>query len=73
MTLSKSPFPVAALVAVAALRQEGVSQLNNAAYRKTRRSRPPYFDGEVRGHTPIYVHVADKQVKVRVPDQISKT
>jgi len=27
----------------------------------------------VRGHTPIYVHVADKQVKVRVPDQISKT
>jgi len=31
------------------------------------------FDGEVRGHTPIYVYVADKQVKVRVPDQISKT
>jgi len=31
------------------------------------------FDGEVRGHTPIYVYVADKQVKVRVPDLISKT
>jgi diacylglycerol kinase (ATP) len=24
------------------------------------------FDGEVRGHTPMYVHVADKQVRVRV-------
>ncbi len=29
------------------------------------------FDGEVRGHTPIYVHVADKQLRVRVPDQVS--
>jgi diacylglycerol kinase (ATP) len=25
------------------------------------------FDGEVRGHTPIYVHVADEQLRVRVP------
>jgi diacylglycerol kinase (ATP) len=29
------------------------------------------FDGEVRGHTPIYVHVADKQLRVRVPDEVS--
>ncbi len=27
------------------------------------------FDGEVRGQTPIYVHVADKQLRVRIPDQ----
>ncbi|HYB01454.1 MAG TPA: diacylglycerol kinase family protein [Ktedonobacteraceae bacterium] len=31
------------------------------------------FDGEVRGHTPIYVHVADKRLRVRVPDQVSTT
>ncbi len=31
------------------------------------------FDGEVRGHTPIYVYVADKQLKVRIPDQVSTT
>jgi diacylglycerol kinase (ATP) len=31
------------------------------------------FDGEVRGHTPIYVHVADKPLRVRVPDSVSKT
>jgi diacylglycerol kinase (ATP) len=31
------------------------------------------FDGEVRGKTPIYVYVADKQVKVRVPDQVVTT
>jgi diacylglycerol kinase (ATP) len=27
------------------------------------------FDGEVRGRTPIYVHVAEKKLRVRVPDQ----
>ena len=27
------------------------------------------FDGEVRGQTPIYVHVADKRLRVRIPDQ----
>ena len=31
------------------------------------------FDGEVRGHTPIYVHVADKQLRVRIPDKASTT
>ena len=31
------------------------------------------FDGEVRGHTPIYVHVADKLVRVRIPDKASTT
>ena len=31
------------------------------------------FDGEVRGHSPIYVYVADTQVKVRVPDLESTT
>jgi diacylglycerol kinase family enzyme len=31
------------------------------------------FDGEVRGQTPIYVHVADKLVRVRVPDQTGTT
>ena len=31
------------------------------------------FDGEVRGHTPIYVHVADKQLRVRMPDKASTT
>ena len=31
------------------------------------------FDGEVRGHTPIYVHVADKQLRVRIPDRASTT
>ena len=31
------------------------------------------FDGEVRGHTPIYVHVADERLRVRVPDQVSTT
>jgi diacylglycerol kinase (ATP) len=31
------------------------------------------FDGEVRGHTPIYVYVADQAVKVRMPDQVSTT
>ena len=31
------------------------------------------FDGEVRGHTPIFVHVADKRLRVRVPDQVSTT
>ncbi len=31
------------------------------------------FDGEVRGHTPIYVHVADKRLRVRVPEQVSTT
>jgi diacylglycerol kinase (ATP) len=29
------------------------------------------FDGEVRGHTPIYVYVADQPVKVRMPEQVS--
>lgn len=29
------------------------------------------FDGEERGQTPIYVYVADKQVRVRIPDQVS--
>ena len=27
------------------------------------------FDGEVRGQTPIYVHVADKRLRVRIPGQ----
>jgi diacylglycerol kinase family enzyme len=27
------------------------------------------FDGEVREQTPIYVHVAEKQLRVRIPDQ----
>ena len=27
------------------------------------------FDGEVRGQTPMYVHVADEQLRVKVPDQ----
>jgi len=27
------------------------------------------FDGEVRGHTPIYVHVAAEQLRVKVPGQ----
>ncbi len=27
------------------------------------------FDGEVRGQTPIYVHVADKRLRVRIPDR----
>jgi len=27
------------------------------------------LDGEVRGQTPIYVHVADEQLRVKVPDQ----
>ena len=31
------------------------------------------FDGELRGHTPIYVYVADQPVKVRMPDQVSTT
>jgi diacylglycerol kinase (ATP) len=31
------------------------------------------FDGEVRGQTPIYVHVAEKQLRVRIPDQVSTT
>jgi diacylglycerol kinase family enzyme len=31
------------------------------------------FDGEVRGDTPIYVHVADKQLRVRIPDKASTT
>jgi diacylglycerol kinase family enzyme len=31
------------------------------------------FDGEVRGQTPIYVHVADKLLRVRIPDQASMT
>ncbi len=31
------------------------------------------FDGEVRGHTPIYVHVADKQLRVRIPGKASTT
>jgi diacylglycerol kinase (ATP) len=31
------------------------------------------FDGEVRGQTPIYVHVADKRLRVRVPDQVGTT
>ena len=31
------------------------------------------FDGEVRGHTPIYVHVADKLLRVRIPDKASTT
>jgi diacylglycerol kinase (ATP) len=31
------------------------------------------FDGEVRGQTPIYVHVADKQLRVRIPDQVGTT
>jgi diacylglycerol kinase (ATP) len=29
------------------------------------------FDGEVRGHSPIYVYVADRQVRVRIPDRVS--
>jgi diacylglycerol kinase family enzyme len=28
------------------------------------------FDGEVMGQTPIYVHVADKPLRVRIPDQV---
>ena len=31
------------------------------------------FDGEVRGQTPIYVHVADKRLLVRIPDQVGTT
>jgi diacylglycerol kinase (ATP) len=31
------------------------------------------FDGEVRGQTPIYVHVADKQLRVRIPGQAGTT
>ena len=27
------------------------------------------FDGEVRGQTPMYVHVADEQLRVKVPNQ----
>jgi diacylglycerol kinase (ATP) len=29
------------------------------------------FDGEVRGRTPIYVHVAENQLRVRIPDKAS--
>ncbi len=28
------------------------------------------FDGEVRGQTPIYVHVADMRLRVRIPDHV---
>jgi diacylglycerol kinase family enzyme len=28
------------------------------------------FDGEVMGQTPIYVHVADKRLRVRIPEQV---
>ena len=31
------------------------------------------FDGEVRGQTPIYVHVAEKQLRVKIPDKASTT
>ena len=31
------------------------------------------FDGEVRGQTPIYVHVADKRLRVRIPGQAGTT
>jgi diacylglycerol kinase (ATP) len=31
------------------------------------------FDGEVMGQTPIYVHVADKRLRVRIPDQVGTT
>jgi diacylglycerol kinase family enzyme len=31
------------------------------------------FDGEVRGHTPIYVYIADQAVKVRMQEQVSTT
>ena len=31
------------------------------------------FDGEVRGQTPIYVHVADMLLRVRIPDQAGTT
>jgi diacylglycerol kinase family enzyme len=31
------------------------------------------FDGEVRGQTPMYVHVADKRLRMRIPDQVGTT
>jgi len=31
------------------------------------------FDGEVRGQTPIYVHVVDNQLRVMIPDYVGKT
>jgi diacylglycerol kinase family enzyme len=31
------------------------------------------FDGEVLGQTPIYVHVADKRLRVRIPDTAGTT
>ena len=31
------------------------------------------FDGEVRGHTPIYVYVAYERLRVRIPDQVGTT
>ncbi len=31
------------------------------------------FDGEVRGQAPIYIHVADKLLRVRIPDQVGTT
>ena len=31
------------------------------------------LDGEVRGQTPIYVHVAEKRLRVRIPDQVGTT
>jgi diacylglycerol kinase (ATP) len=31
------------------------------------------FEGEVRGQTPIYVHVADGRLRVRIPEQVGTT
>ena len=31
------------------------------------------FDGEVLGQTPMYVHVADQRLQVRIPDQAGTT
>ena len=31
------------------------------------------LDGEMRGQTPIYVHVGDKRLSVRIPDQAGTT
>jgi len=28
------------------------------------------LDGEVRGQTPMYVHVADERLRVKVPEQV---
>ncbi len=62
-TLTHHPAELTGIPGIHHLQAQGVTITTSAD------PRDATLDGEVRGQTPIYVHVADKRLQVMVPDQ----